>query len=304
MNSINILKAAKDNWYDYQGIFPFIVQLGAGGTGGYTVQHIAQLLGTSKTNAAYVIVDPDVIEEKNLGNQLFLPQEVGLKKADVLASRYSAAYGIDIGSFSDSYIESENDLRALFSMEYMSMYDEEEQKRNKLFLPIIIGCVDNNFTRRVIHELFMKMNTVVYIDAGNESTKVPADWRTRPKERWTEEELRDYRESGWSGQVVTGVRFNLFKQSPVAEMFPDILLDQDDIRPSELSCTELTASEPQRLVVNKMAALSVANILTNLIEDFNINSHITFFHAKKGYMRSTNTVAKESYDCVLIGMES
>ncbi|MFT9495756.1 MULTISPECIES: ThiF family adenylyltransferase [Bacillota] len=293
MNGINILKAAKDNWYDYQGVFPFIVQVGAGGTGGYVVQHIAQLLGTTKTKAAYVIADPDVIEEKNLGNQLFLPQEVGLKKADVLASRYSAAYGIDIGSFSDSYIESEKDLRALFSMEYMSMYDEGERQCNKLFLPIIVGCVDNNYTRRVIHELFKKMKTVVYIDAGNESTKVPDDWRTRPKERWTEEELRDYRESGWSGQVVTGVRMNLFKQAPMAEMFPDVLQDQDDIRPSELSCTELTASEPQRLIVNKLAALSIANILTILIEDYNINSHITFFHAKKGYMRSTDVQSSE-----------
>ncbi|MDE3841010.1 thiamine biosynthesis protein ThiF (plasmid) [Bacillus methanolicus] len=292
MNSVNILTAAKDNWYDYKGIFPFIVQIGVGGTGGYLVQHIAQLLGTSRTKAAYVIADPDVIEIKNLGNQLFLPQEVGLKKADVLASRYSAAYDIDIGSYSDSYIESTEHLRSLFSMEYMSMYDDNE-RLNKLFLPIIIGCVDNNYTRRIIHALFMQMKTVVYIDAGNEATKVPHDWRTRPKERWTEEELTSYHQSGWSGQVVTGVRLNLFKQAPVAEVFPDILEDYDEIRPSELSCSELSASEPQRLIVNKFAALSIANILTHIVEEYKIYSHITFFHAKKGYMRSTEVQLQE-----------
>jgi molybdopterin/thiamine biosynthesis adenylyltransferase len=286
-NSINILKSSKDSVFEYNSLFPFILILGVGGTGGYTVQHIAQLLGTSKTKAAMVIADPDVIEEKNLGNQLFLPHEVGLKKADVLASRYSASYNIDIGSFSDSYIETPEQLRSLFSMEYMSMYKENESRYHKLFLPIIIGCVDNNYTRRIIHQLYEQMNRVIYIDSGNEAAKVPADFQTRPKERWSEEELKEFNESGWSGQVVTGVRLDLFKQGPVAEMFPDILEDDDEIRPSELSCTEISASEPQRTIVNKFAALSIANILTGIVEDHTISSHVTFFHAKKGYMRST-----------------
>lgn len=285
-DTVDILKVAKRDWYDYKQLFPFIVQIGTGGTGGYLVQHIAQLLGTSKTKAAYVIADPDVVESKNLGNQLFLPSEVGLKKSDVLASRYSTAYGLDIGSFSDSFIETPEQLKSLFSAEYISTVINNE---NTLFLPIIVGTVDNNFSRRILNELFSSLNTCIYIDAGNESTVVPSDWQTRPKADWTKEELKEYQESGWSGQVVTGVRTNLFKQAPVAEVFPDILTDQDELRPSELSCTELSASEPQRLIVNKFAALAVANILTQIVEEKTISSHITFFHAKKGYMRTTNT---------------
>ncbi|OUM93597.1 ThiF family adenylyltransferase [Parageobacillus thermoglucosidasius] len=287
--TVNVLKAAKDNFYDYLDIFPFIVQIGTGGTGAYVVQHVAQILGTSKKKAAYVIADPDIIEEKNLNNQLFLSEEIGLKKADVLADRYSAAYGLDIGVYSDSYVESPEQLRSLFSMEYMSMYDENERiTSKKLFLPIIIGCVDNNYTRRIIHQLFQQMKTGIWIDTGNEATTVPPDWKTRPKAQWTEEEMAAFNESGWSGQVVTGVRLNLFKQDSVAEVFPDVLEDEDDIRPSELSCEELSASEPQRLIVNKFAALIVARILTEIIEEHTISSHITFFHAKKGYMRSTD----------------
>lgn len=283
MESINILKAAKKYWYDYHRLFPFIVQVGTGGTGGYLVQHIAQLLGTSGTKAAYVIADPDVIERKNLGNQLFLPSEVGIRKAEVLAKRYSAAYGIDIGYYTDSYIENTEQLKRLFSAEYIPTGDN----LHTLFLPIIVGTVDNNFTRRVIHELFTKLKTCIYIDAGNESTIVPRDWQTRTKENWTEEELKAYDESGWSGQVVVGVKLNLFKQAPVAEVFPDILTDDDELRPSELSCSELNASEPQRLVVNKFAALIVANILTEIVERHTISSHISFFHAKRTYIRTT-----------------
>lgn len=287
--SINLLEVAKHDWWDYKQLFPFIVQIGTGGTGGYTVQHIAQLLGTSQSPAAYVIADPDVIEQKNLGNQLFLPQEVGLKKADVLARRYSAAYGLDIGSFSDSFIESPEHLKSLFSTEYMRT---QINGANTLVLPIIIGTVDNNYSRRIMYELFKSLRTCVYIDAGNESTVVPHDWQTRPKTDWTEEELAAYQESGWSGQVVIGVKANLFNQPAVAEVFPDILTDKDEIRPSELSCSELSASEPQRLIVNKFAALSIANIVNTIVEEKKIDSHITFFHARKNYMRATKIKRK------------
>lgn len=293
MSRINILKAAKDNWYDYNDIYPFVVQLGVGGNGTYLVQHIAQLLSTTKKKASYVIADPDVVEQKNLNNQLFLLQEVGLKKADVMASRYSASYGIDIGVYSDSYVESVKQLRSLFSMEYMSMYnDNESRNHHKLFLPIIIGCVDNNYTRRIIHELFIQMKTGIWIDVGNESTVVPSDWQTRPKELWSEEELETYKKSGWSGQVVTGVHLNLFKQDSIVEL-EQLKMDEDTLRPSELSCTQLSASEPQRLIVNKFAALAVASVLSEIIEEVTISSHIIFFHAKKGYMRSTGIQQKD-----------
>ena len=279
-------KAKKDYGQDYTTIYPFIVQIGTGGTGGYLVQHIAQLLGTSKSSGTYVIVDPDVIEEKNLGNQLFLPSEVGLKKADVLASRYSAAYGFPIGSYSDRFIEDAEHLKCLFSVEYMSTPPSDHRER-VLLLPILIGCVDNNFTRQVMHEFFTLSSHCIYIDAGNESTVVPSDWMRRPKQQWSEQELQAFNDSGWTGQVVTGVKLNLFKQGAVADEFPDILTDTDSIRPSELSCTELTASEPQRLIVNKFAALAITNVVTQIVEEHTLDSHIVFFHAKECYMRKT-----------------
>lgn len=282
MNSVNLLELT-DSWRDYRGIYPYIVQLGAGGTGAYVVQHICQILSTSGVQGSYVIADPDVIEEKNLKNQLFLPSEVGLKKADVLASRYSAAFDLDIGVFSDSYVESPDQLKNLIATEYMNYRIPSDY----IFLPIFVGCVDNNFTRKVIHELFSILKRAVWIDAGNESAKVPSDWLTRPKSQWTEEELNEFEESGWSGQVVTGVRLDRWYQKSVSEAFPDVLSDDDEIKPSQLSCTELTASEPQRMIVNKFAALAIANALTEIVENHRVGRHITFFHAKKGYMRST-----------------
>ncbi|WP_211656224.1 ThiF family adenylyltransferase [Planococcus alpniumensis] len=281
---INLLDSAKTDYSTKKGIYPFIVQIGTGGTGGYLVQHIAQLLGTSKRAATYVIADPDVIEEKNLGNQLFLASEVGLKKADVLASRYSYAYNIDIRSKTTGYIESVEDVLELFNTDYLT-----DISYSDILMPIVIGCVDNNYTRKVIHD-FIKENAGIYIDAGNESTVVPADWQTRSKAQWTEDELKAFNESGWSGQIVTGLNLNLAKLPTVADAFPDILETDDQERPSSLSCTELTASEPQRLIVNKFSALAILSVLTEIVEDMTLSSHITFFQAKKGYMRSTEAI--------------
>lgn len=53
-----------------------------------------------------------------------------------------------------------------------------------------------------------------------------------------------------------------------------------------MSCNELSASEPQRIIVNKFAALAVANYINQIIDDYSISTHITMFHAKKGYLRS------------------
>ena len=92
--------------------------------------------------------------------------------------------------------------------------------------------------------------------------------------------------------MVTGVKLNLFKQDPVMDVFPEMFEDTDTLRPSELSCTELSASEPQRLIVNKFAALAIANVLTHIIEEKVITTHITFFHAKKCHIRSTLPTSK------------
>ena len=76
---------------------------------------------------------------------------------------------------------------------------------------LLLGCVDNNKSRRLCHEAFCQSQDLVYIDSGNEE---------------------------FSGQVVCGVRRNgrtIFK--PVGGIAPEILKAQDRF-PSEISCAE------------------------------------------------------------------
>ena len=77
-----------------------IVLVGAGGTGGHVARLIARLLVHLKSLRLNVptfrIVDPDVVESRNIGRQLFAPAEQGHFKAETLARRLSCAFGLPI----------------------------------------------------------------------------------------------------------------------------------------------------------------------------------------------------------------
>ncbi|MDD1505527.1 ThiF family adenylyltransferase [Lysinibacillus sp. CNPSo 3705] len=272
---------------EYKSIYPYIVQIGTGGTGGYIVQHLSQMLGTLNCPHSYVLVDPDVIENKNLKNQLFLEEEIGEKKAEVLADRYAAAYNLNISTYTEKYVETVSEITSLFSNEYLDISNGQSSYYNVRLVPILIGCVDNVFTRQQLHKAFLKLPNCIYIDSGNESVTVPQDWQNRPVNEWSSEELIAYRESGWTGQIVCGIKMGKdIIQPSVCEVYPDILAVTDTIKPSEVSCSDLTASDPQRLIVNKMAAHAVMMYMSEILEDKCIENHKTVFHAKKGYMRT------------------
>lgn len=283
---INLLSKAS---YRVKEVYPFICQLGTGGNGTYVLQQLAQLLSILEKDALYLVADPDVVEKKNLKNQLFVKSDIGKKKADVLAKRYSAAYDFRIASYSESYIEDVEALNSLFNKEYLST----GSRYDVMYLPVIIGCVDNNYTRQVMHEFFKRSSRCLYIDVGCDAAKVPKDFGTRPMNEWTKEELSVYNESGWDGQVVCGLKLGGETiLPPVGEVFPEILNDIDEIAPSQLACSNVVASDPQRVLCNRMAAMSVAPYLNDLLSDGIITNHMTVFHAKKGYMKSMPYMAK------------
>lgn len=72
-------------------------------------------------DAVYLLADPDIVEAKNLRNQLFIEQDIGKKKAEVLANIYSAAYNLKISYYTNSYIENVETLTSLFSYDYLDI---------------------------------------------------------------------------------------------------------------------------------------------------------------------------------------
>ena len=67
-----------------------VVMLGAGGTGGHIAPHLYRLLYALERPVRFIICDGDVVEEKNLVRQNFIPADLGENKVSRRKSRKGA----------------------------------------------------------------------------------------------------------------------------------------------------------------------------------------------------------------------
>lgn len=253
-----------------------IVVVGAGGTGSYVTGQLCALLNGLKARGrsipAVLVVDGDTVEQKNLVRQYFLECDVGRNKASVLAERYARAYGLAVGAH-PRYLDSPAELSTLASPTSGYGYSYS----------VFVGCVDNAATRRLLHEgLQERYKNVVYIDAGNEAVSLPDDPEHADRYR-----LARARDSGWSGQVIAGVRAGCVNHVPFpAEVIPGLIEGEDDLPTNDAACGEVAASEPQRHLTNHFAAVAVMGFLNHLVSEGSLVNCRTFFDARSGYMRS------------------
>lgn len=249
-----------------------LVVVGVGGTGGYCLQQAARLLyglrELGKNVPSVLLIDGDTVEEKNLLRQYFLPQDIGDKKASVLAERYSRAYGLEIAAYPE-YLTRETNFDAIGVSEGA----------------VIVGCVDNGSTRRILHDKLQRFQRVVYIDSGNSAVRMPTN-----AEHLDRYQLHKLKNEGWDGQVVVGVRSNGETVLPFpGDVFPDLI--EEDQLPTEVSCGEVAVSNPQRLMTNLQAATVVMSYLHTLLDDGTLFHHRSFFDARMGWVRSEPAIA-------------
>lgn len=73
-----------------------IVQVGAGGTGGYVAAEIMRFIGSLpdylSSNIYYTLIDGDIYEPKNLGRQLCTEDDMGQNKAVTLVNNYGEIF--------------------------------------------------------------------------------------------------------------------------------------------------------------------------------------------------------------------
>ena len=286
-----------------------VVVVGAGGTGGVLIQHLCRLLYGIRQLSEYnranpplqrdaaegglpaaraqnretlagqkerflsswyatpplLIVDGDAVEEKNVRRQSFIEQDVGKKKAQVLAERYAAAFGLEV----DCYPH------------YLTQQVLGEQARNPIpNYSVVVGAVDNAATRALLHSTLSRYHTVVYLDSGNAG--VPATGEGASHELTSAE-------AGYDGQVVCGARSHGEDVLPFpAEVFPDLIdvEDPEDRLPTDIPCGEAIVSNPQRQITNVLAATVLLSYLTPILTEGVVPNCLTFFDARKGYVRS------------------
>lgn len=121
-----------------------VVIVGMGGTGSQVARSVARMLYDARRNHIKIpplwLIDPDIVEEKNVGRQLFTAADIGQPKAHVLMRRFNLALGLDCVGIH-------------------APVDAKTHLKNAL----IIGCVDNHLARREL----AKADREVWIDSGN-----------------------------------------------------------------------------------------------------------------------------------------
>ncbi len=242
-----------------------ILVLGCGGTGAYVVGHLARLIAVLNGGDNHpcqgfrlVLADGDKVERKNLERQHFVERDLDTNKAEALAARYSAAFGLEIRAV-PNYLE---DVGSITELE----------------ADMVIGCVDNNASRKVLSEWAggPHGDDRFWIDAGNEENSGQVVCGFRPSV---------YRNGRPREQ--TDVGDGVFSLPFVTEIYPNLL--KGDRFNSELSCAELAQAAPQNMMANITAATLVLNFAQKILRGRTLRSHGAVFSVDNSFRTILNT---------------
>lgn len=243
-----------------------ILVIGCGGTGAYTIAFLSRIISTLNYKVKLYIADGDVVESKNLSRQHFITQDLNRNKAEVLAERYSSAFGIEI-------IAINKEINSVTDLNFLGATGS-----------IIIGCVDNNASRKIIHEssFLFSPKDLFWIDSGNEEKngQVVVGFCASSYNSRSRSPFNSYASDKRSG---------IFSLPNVFDLYPEMLNGEDKLN-SELSCAERSMSAPQNMMTNLTAATIITNYTQKILFKEKLNSHATTFTINNVFSTRLNTI--------------
>ncbi len=134
--------------FDFHQQISEVVLVGTGGTGSQVARTLCRVVFDLRRRGhhtpALKFVDPDTVEAKNVGRQMFTDADIGKSKAAVLASRFNLAMGLQIAAYTEPF---------------------DAEKHTSRFGSLVVGCVDNHLARLELSKVHG-----LWLDAGNERT--------------------------------------------------------------------------------------------------------------------------------------
>ncbi|NLF74413.1 MAG: hypothetical protein GX573_01850 [Chloroflexi bacterium] len=236
-----------------------VILVGLGGTGAQIARCIARLvydMGRARLHVPAVrFIDPDAVEEKNIGRQLFSYGDLGQNKARVLAARFNAALGLSISAIDQPFDAAKHVTHSRSTL--------------------LIGAVDNEQARA---ELASAENAV-WIDVGNH--------RNSAQVIIGDQSVREVMLHHIDG------RDGIYPHLPnAALLFPQLLEPKkpsesaQEMRDAGLSCAELVAMGEQGLFVNDLAASVAAQYIWRALYRQPISTFASFVDGDSLSLRS------------------
>ncbi len=260
------------NTFDPHGNFREIVLVGLGGTGSALARHVARIVFDMRERNLHApeivrFVDPDVVEQKNVGRQMFSFSCIGKPKAELLARRFNRALGLKIQWHNEPF-----DVEKHLSREWST---------------ILLGAVDNHLARRALSQA-----DAVWVDCGNHNgnSGQVVIGNTSNVERLKKPHSGDY-----------GNRKDTSKWSYLpnaALLFPELLEPEPEATRPDLSCADLMLASQQMILINDLVANIAAQYLYRLLHRLPISTFATFVDGDTLNMRSL-PICREEIDALI-----
>lgn len=239
-------------YFDPNHYIKTIAIIGLGGTGANVARIVGRIAYDMQRNRRHapdiLLIDPDRVEEKNVGRQLFATSDVGQYKAEIVGKRLNYALGLSTRWIPD----------AVDAKRHFARYSSN----------IVINCVDNHLARREIHKI-----EGVHISSGNHRNAgqvvlANSDDPDLIRRYLDEEKVRYLPKEGL--------------------LFPALLEPETkpEPQPENLSCAELVASGEQDLLINDWMATVVGQYLYKLLYRQPIYSFLSYISADSMAIRS------------------
>lgn len=244
---------------NYQYLVPatdhyVIYVVGVGGTGSHVAYDMARLVSHGRSRGVgidLVLVDPDTVEEKNVGRQRFTRAEIGMNKAHARASSLSRWLGIPVTFIANTFGGVDRFAHGIL--------------RKTRY--IVVGCLDDSYDNEGRRQIALTLHDghdvqrPIWIDSGNDR---------------------------YSGQVAVGSALagdritvnravGMVSGLPAPCVSVPQLLDSptsDD--EDEMSCAELTAVGEQSLFVNSTMAGIVSQYVFDIVFRHRLQSLLTY----------------------------
>lgn len=220
--------------------------VGCGGTGSQVARIVGRIvydMGRSRRHTPQIVlIDPDSIEENNVGRQLFSPSLLGKNKAECVGRMLNLALGLDVRWIPD--------------------YVDADRHFDRYGGNLIISCVDNHEARQEIHRI-----NGILIGAGNhaDSGQVCIGNCDDPD---VMRRFLDGRDGKYPYLPKEGLLFpELLEPEPEAER---------PVPEPEASCAELVSVGDQHLLVNDMVASIVGQYVYKLLHRQPILSFLSY----------------------------
>lgn len=242
------------NVFDPDMHINYIVIVGLGGTGSQIARSVARIIYDMRQARMHTpqlaLFDPDLIEAKNVGRQLYVEADIGQPKARVLMRRFNMALGLDIAAYEGPF-----DIQ------------ETTYRHNTL----VIGAVDNHEARRSL----AKLRGCIWIDAGNHFNNGQVVIGNSGH--------YDTVLKGIKGEK------GKYRNLPTAPLLFPNLLEPEPPKPEpepDVSCAELVAKRDQDLFINDWMAMVTSQYAYKLLHRQPIHSFMTFVGSEDMVVRS------------------